>query len=87
MEHDLKCWPEFFVALANDKKTFELRKNDRDFQVGDFMLLREWDPRTQKYSGREELRRIIYMLEHRPGAGCAADFGLKEGYAILGIAH
>lgn len=84
--HDLKTWPEFFEALLTGNKPFELRKNDRSFQVGDHLCLREWNPKTRSYSGREITKRVTYMLEQRPGAGCAADFGLIPGYAILGIA-
>lgn len=84
-EHDLKCWPEFFHDLAVGTKAFELRKNDRDYRVGDLLRLREWDPETKVYTGRETTRRVTYMLEHRSGAGCAADFGLKDGYAILSL--
>jgi Domain of unknown function (DUF3850) len=83
--HDLKTWPEFFHDLATGQKTFELRKNDRDYRVGDTLRLREWDPDTKTYSGRETTRRVTHMLEHRPGAECAADFGLKDGYAILSL--
>lgn len=86
-EHVLKCWPEYFTALDKGTKQFELRRDDRGFRVGDRLMLREWDPATQQYSGRELLLRITYKLEHRPGAGCAAEFGLKEGYAILSVAR
>ncbi|MEG0259568.1 MAG: DUF3850 domain-containing protein [Lysinibacillus sp.] len=33
--HDLKILPEYLEAVVSGKKTFEIRKNDRDFQVGD----------------------------------------------------
>src|SRR3954470_11426726 len=42
VEHELKCWPEFYKALVSGEKTFELRKNDRGFRVGDVLWLREW---------------------------------------------
>lgn len=84
--HELKSWPEFFAAVLNQSKPFELRKDDRDFDVLDVLWLREWDPETKQYSGHDAYRRVTYILRHRPGAGCAADFGLRPGYAILGIA-
>lgn len=83
--HDLKTWPEFFDQIVVGEKTFELRKDDRPFAVGDELLLREYDPATKQYSGREVFRRITHILRHRPDAGCAATFGLREGYAILSI--
>ena len=36
MIHALKTLPEYFEAVLENKKTFELRKNDRDFKVGDY---------------------------------------------------
>ena len=39
MIHALKTLPEYFEAVWENKKTFELRKNDRDFKVGDYLAL------------------------------------------------
>ena len=44
--HELKCWPEFFLPVQAWKKVFEIRHNDRGFEVGDILWLREWDPTT-----------------------------------------
>lgn len=85
MVHDLKTWPEFYADLLSGAKTFELRKNDRGFEVGDELRLHEWDPLTEQYTGRRTTRKVIYLLEHRPGAGCAATYGLREDYVILAI--
>lgn len=85
MYHDLKTWPEFYDALLAGTKPFELRKNDRGFEVGDELVLKEWDPKTEQYSGRQTIRTVTYVLEHRPGAGCAATFGLHEDYVIMGL--
>jgi hypothetical protein len=85
-DHELKIWPEFFEMSLDLKKPFELRKDDRGFAVGDFLRLREWDPQTQEYSGREIHRRVTSLLRHRPDASCAATFGLQPGYVILGVA-
>lgn len=42
--HELKCWPEFFRAVKSGEKTAEVRYNDRDYQVGDLILLRIYYP-------------------------------------------
>lgn len=44
MTHDLKTLPEYYKDVASGLKTFELRRNDRNFQVGDTLLLREFVP-------------------------------------------
>lgn len=63
MVHDLKVWPMYFEPLIKGIKTFELRKADRDFQVWDFLDLREWDPVKVEYTGRECSAAVIYILD------------------------
>ncbi|VEF93151.1 Domain of Uncharacterised Function with PDB structure [Streptococcus pseudoporcinus] len=46
-QHMLKCYPEYFEAIMDGTKTFEYRYNDRDFKVGDELLLREYDPKKR----------------------------------------
>lgn len=50
--HQLKTLPEFFDAVINGNKKAELRANDRDFSVGDYLLLTEWEC-GGGYSGRK----------------------------------
>jgi hypothetical protein len=60
--HELKTWPEYFGALVDGSKTFEYRRNDRGFRVGDVLHLREWDSITGHYTGRDMRRRVTYVL-------------------------
>lgn len=83
--HELKIWPEFYEAIESCVKTFDLRKDDRGYEINDGLRFREWDPRTEQYTGYELSRTIVYILRHRPKAGCAATFGLQPGYVILGL--
>ena len=45
--HELKAWPEYFLAMWEGRKTFEARRNDRDYGVTDTLYLREWKPCSQ----------------------------------------
>jgi hypothetical protein len=60
-EHELKTWPEFFRAIREGRKRHEVRANDRDFQVGDVLVLREYEPGTDRYTGEVERRRVSYV--------------------------
>lgn len=48
--HDLKILPEYFTLQLSGEKRFEVRHNDRDFQIGDTLILNEWD--GESYTGR-----------------------------------
>ncbi len=76
VEHRLKTWPEFFEQILLERKTFEIRQNDRSFRVGDKLILREFSPGSCHYSGRECIRVITYVT----------DWEQKPGYVVLGIA-
>lgn len=76
--HELKIWPEFFQAVKKGEKTFDIRLNDRHYSVGDMLSLREWNPGTKQYTGFSALRKVCYILDN-------PDFGLKEGYVVLGL--
>ena len=80
--HELKTWPEPFAALAGGEKTCELRRADRPFAVGHALRLREWDPTTENYSGREAYAVITHILA--PSAILGA--GLVPGYVLLSLA-
>lgn len=75
--HLLKTWPQYFGAVGASSKQFELRRNDRDFKVGDAVVLMEWSPETERYTGRILYRSISYLVTDGPW--------LAEGYAALGL--
>ena len=78
--HELKTWPEFFEPVARLEKPFEIRVNDRDYQVNDVLYLREFEPDSAKYSGRWVARRVSYLM-------IGPAFGLKHGWACMGLGH
>jgi hypothetical protein len=65
--HFLKCWPEPFSAKARGNKPMEIRKYDRDYQVGDVLVEQEWDPDTEKYSGKEIRELVTYLISGKWG--------------------
>ena len=72
-----KILPEYFEEVRKHHKTFEIRKDEDDFQVGDIIDLYEWD--GEKFTGRHTKREITYILRNAP------KYGLMEGYCILAI--
>lgn len=75
MIHDLKIRPVYFEAVEDGRKTFEIRYDDRDYQVGDRLILREWH--LGRYTGRVVEKMVTYKLTN-----CV---GIYENYCILGI--
>lgn len=74
--HTLKILPEYYKAVLFGDKTFEVRKNDRDYKVGDRLYLREFDGKN--YTGNVDEKTITYIL---PGG----NYGLEKDYVILAI--
>ena len=60
MIHELKTWPECFWDIVNRRKTFEVRKNDRNFRIGDRLELLEFDPETNKYTGFMAVVHVVF---------------------------
>lgn len=85
LEHKVKSWPQFFEANASGAKTFDLRRStDRDYRVGDYLRMQEFEPKTARYTGRELLVRITYVTS--AAFPCAlSDNGLNPGFCILGF--
>jgi hypothetical protein len=71
--HTVKIWPDYFNAVKSKIKTFEIRENDRDYKPGDVIIMREWDPKTRKYTGRKS----------RHGIGWISPVG--DGYVVFSL--
>lgn len=80
MIHELKIKPQYYEDIKIGIKPFEIRKNDRDFKLGDILILNEYsldDSGVGTYSGRALTVRVTYLLNDPEYC--------KEGYVILGI--
>jgi len=80
MIHELKTWPQYYNRVADGQKTFEVRKNDRDFQVGDELVLVYYnpeEPRPMEY-GMTLKAKVTYILY-------GGQFGIEPGYCVMAI--
>lgn len=79
MTHELKINPKFFDDIVYHGKSFEVRKNDRNFKRGDMLVLKNWT-KENGYTGEIILCYVGYVLTHK-------DFpeGISDGYAILSL--
>lgn len=76
MTHTLKTWPEFFKKVKDGSKPWELRKYDRLYSQGDKVILQEWNPEVEKYTGDELEFHIGYVY-------FGNEFGLRKGWCIF----
>jgi len=77
--HVLKCWPEYYDAISEGKKRFEIRReDDRKFAVGDLLVLKEWDPNTQEHLGHSYIVEVTYIVR-------GPAWGIPEGLVVMSI--
>lgn len=75
MTHELKCAAEFFEAVRDGRKPFEVRVADRPFKLGDILRLREVDL-LLNYTGRECSKSVVYILR---------GWGVEKGHVCMGL--
>lgn len=79
MIHHIKCEPRYFEDINLGLKTFEYRVNDRSYKVNDTLILHEYIPTTQQYTGRCLTCLVVYIFYC-----CLIDFKSSD-YVIMGI--
>ena len=80
--HELKIEDKHFLKVALGKKTAEIRKNDRDYKVGDILVLKEIEMPKGKliYTGCYVMAQITHIVT-------SEEFnGIANGYAMLSFA-
>jgi len=77
MIHSLKTWKQYFQQIVDGQKTFEVRKNDRGFKVGDILILDEYDNETKEFTGRSERFKVGFMLQ--------GEFGLPADVCVMSL--
>ncbi|MDR0462555.1 MAG: DUF3850 domain-containing protein [Christensenellaceae bacterium] len=82
MTHELKLCKKFYEPVVSGNKTFELRKNDRNFKVGDKLILRPvTDDETRAYINN--LPKIHAEISYMLSEGVSG--GLEKGYCVLAM--
>lgn len=86
--HELKLDDKYFNDVQDGSKTFEIRKNDRDFQVGDLLALSRYKDGSYCYynffskfnnsdiHGADTLLMLVTYV---------TDYEQKDGYVVMGI--
>jgi hypothetical protein len=73
--HWLKLNQEYYIPILSGSKTFEIRKNDRDYQVGDTVVLEVFEKGSYKREFSPIRRTIKYMT----------DYQQRKGYVVFSI--
>lgn len=80
-----KTWPEYFEEILKGNKTFEVRLADWKCNVGDTLVLKEWDPKTKKYTGRKIEKLISYISKTRNFKFFPKKDIDKYGFQVIGF--
>ena len=75
MTHELKIHSKYYRGVLLGLKKVEIRLNDRNYQADDLLILNEFDPQTEKYTGGKVKRKIDLIIKDVPG--------LEPDYVIL----
>jgi len=83
--HFLRTHQDVYIEMMTGKKTFDIRKNDRNFSVGDYLYLRETRELVteglDEYTGNEMLVSVSFLLSGKQ----AERYGLKPGYCAMSV--
>ncbi|MDD5043280.1 MAG: DUF3850 domain-containing protein [Patescibacteria group bacterium] len=80
-----KIWPRYFEDVVSGSKKFELRLGDFTVNEGDELLLREWNPETREYTGREIKKKVSCVLRTKDVNFWSKEDVDKYGYQIIQI--
>ena len=80
-----KAWPEIFERVLSGEKQFDLRLADREYGVGDTLVLREWDPDTKEYTGRVVEKKITYVLKTKDNPFWPEEEVARKGYVVMSL--
>ncbi len=85
MKISKKIWPNSFEKILSGEKTFELRLADWKCNVGDVLVLKEWDPTTKQYTGRVIEKTATYVLKTKDQHYFSKEDVEKYGLQVIAV--
>jgi len=85
MRIEKKILPEFFDLVVSGKKTFEIRLADWKCTPGDILVLKEWNPKTKIYTGRQIEKLVTYVKNTKELSFFTKEEIEKYGLNIISI--
>ncbi len=82
--HVVKSWSHFFDAIKAGKKLHDLRKDDRDYEVGDIMHLKRYDIEKGQFTGDWLVAEITYITNNKYPCAFSSSV-LPQDYCILSL--
>ncbi len=80
-----KTWPEYFEKILSGEKTYDFRLADFECNPGDTLVMKEWDPQTEEYTGREISKIVGFVGKVKDLAFWPAEDVEKYGYQIISL--
>ena len=74
-----------FQAILDGKKKFELRLDDFDCTEGDMLILKEWDSEGKKYTGREMVKEVTFVVKTKDVEFWTKNEVERFGYQVIGF--
>jgi len=80
-----KCWPKYFKKIQSGDKTFDIRLADWKCNINNILVLKEWDPKTKKFTGRKLEKKITYIVKTKDLKFFNKGEIDKYGFQIIGL--
>jgi hypothetical protein len=85
MRIEKKIWPEYFEKVANGTKAYELRLADFECKPGDVLVLKEWDPKTKQYTGKQVEKAVTYVGKTKDQKFYTKEEVERYGFQIISL--
>lgn len=85
MKIEKKVLPEYFEKILSGEKKFELRLADWQCAPGDILVLKEWNPETKEYTGREVKKEVGYVVKTKECNFFSKNDIEKYGWQVIGF--